>query len=159
MGSTTKYFVDATPSYPSVKRTYTKRDAIREANIRARAEGYRVNVKVTTTNGKLVHETKVQKIPVNNPEPVPAEKKHPTHKAATRGGRRAALGGADIPGWEVLYDKPRQNAQVLRRIEKSRNEANYMLYCTAHGTQRHLERMSEEGAVRRAGGWCGGCDA
>ena len=159
MGSTTKYFVDATPSYPSVKRTYTKPDAIREANIRARAEKYAVAVKVTTTNGKLVHETKVQQIPVNNPEPVPAAKKNTPRKAAARGGRRAGLGGADVAGWEVLYDKPRQNAQVLRRIEKSPNEANYMLYCTAHGTQHHLERMSDEGAVRRAGGWCGGCAA
>jgi len=72
-----------------------------------------------------------------------------------RGGRRAALGESVVPGWEVLYDKPRDAAQVVRHVESGRPG----LVCTRHAHVHELARQADEGKVRKAGGWCPGCAA
>jgi hypothetical protein len=68
---------------------------------------------------------------------------------------RAALGAASATGWELLYDKPKAGAEVGRRFLGEK--AQYALICKAHGHVHTLERLADEGRVRKAGGWCGAC--
>jgi hypothetical protein len=68
---------------------------------------------------------------------------------------RAAQGAASAEGWELLYDKPKAGAEVGRRYVGEK--AQYALICKAHGHVHALERLSDEGKVRKAGGWCPSC--
>ncbi|MFF9265768.1 hypothetical protein [Streptomyces longwoodensis] len=70
---------------------------------------------------------------------------------------RAALGAASATGWELLYDKPKAGAEVGRRFLGEK--AQYALICKAHGHVHRLERLADEGQVRKAGGWCSSCSA
>jgi len=71
-------------------------------------------------------------------------------KAVT--GRRAGLGESAARGWELLYDKPRQAAQVGRR------DGQYALICVNTGTAYALGKLVDERGARKAGGWCAaGC--
>jgi hypothetical protein len=72
-------------------------------------------------------------------------------KPARKTGRREALGASSVDGWELLYDKPKAGAEVVRQ------DGRYALACKAHKTLHHLARLSDEGAVRKAGGWCTEC--
>lgn len=91
----------------------------------------------------------------------PAEKATPaksasapmaTRKAASGTGRREALGASCVDGWELLYDKPRASAEVVRR------DGKYALACKQHKTLHPLARLTDEGKVRKAGGWCTDCN-
>ncbi|MFF9265771.1 hypothetical protein [Streptomyces longwoodensis] len=89
--------------------------------------------------------------PATEPAPVaPAAAPAPARKAA-----RAALGAASAPGWELLYDKPKAGAEVGRRYVDGRPQ--FSLICKAHGHVHELERLADEGKVRKAGGWCPSC--
>lgn len=55
-------------------------------------------------------------------------------------------------GWELLYNKPRANAQVVRN-----GQGAYALACTKHLTVHRLARLTDEGPTRKAGGWCPDC--
>jgi len=80
----------------------------------------------------------------------PRKKKASTAPSA---GRRAALGDASATGWELLYDKPKQNCEVGRRAGK------YALICKTHAHVHELSRLTEERAVRSNGAWCPSCTA
>jgi hypothetical protein len=89
--------------------------------------------------------------PATEPAPVaPAAAPAPAAKGA-----RAALGAASADGWELLYDKPKAGAEVGRRYVDGKPQ--YALICKAHRHVHTLERLSDEGKVRKAGGWCPSC--
>jgi hypothetical protein len=96
-----------------------------------------------------------QQAPAQTPAPtVPAsEPKAPQGdaKPARRTGRREALGASSVDGWELLYDKPKAGAEVVRQ------DSRYALACKTHKTLHHLDRLSDEGKIRKAGGWCTEC--
>ena len=71
--------------------------------------------------------------------------------AATNPARRLTSGQAAVTGWELLYDKPRQNCQVGRR------DKQYALICTEHRFVRELDKLTDERALRKVGGWCEEC--
>lgn len=76
----------------------------------------------------------------------------PAPRRATRkAARREALGAAVVPGWELLYDKPHQGAQVGRK------DGQYALLCTEHKTVHPVAKLVDERAARKAGGWCPSC--
>jgi len=77
--------------------------------------------------------------------------------AAAPAGRtpRAAQGVASVAGWELLYDKPKQGAEVGRRSVEGRPQ--YALICKAHGHAHELPRLTAERALRSNGGWCPSC--
>lgn len=99
-------------------------------------------IEVITTAGKWVFGRTVNDVPA-----IPAVS--PVAKKA----RRATQGASVVDGWELLYDKPKQNAQVVR------NDLGYGLACTTHKTVRVLVRLVEERALRQNGGWCHECTA
>lgn len=72
-------------------------------------------------------------------------------KPARKTGRRQALGASSVDGWELLYDKPKAGAEVVRR------DGSYALVCKTHKTLHPLARLSDEGPTRKAGGWCTEC--
>jgi len=88
------------------------------------------------------------------PAPVVEVKEMTAARPAART-TRAALGAASAPGWELLYDKPKAGAEVGRRAKGEKSE--YALICKAHGHVHPLARLSDEGQVRKAGGWCPSC--
>ncbi|MEV6401186.1 hypothetical protein AB0M39_41505 [Streptomyces sp. NPDC051907] len=69
---------------------------------------------------------------------------------------RQALGPASVTGWELLYDKPKQGCEVGRRFD-AQGKAHYALICKTSGTVHRLARLSDEGQVRKTGGWCPDC--
>ncbi|MFE2934910.1 hypothetical protein [Streptomyces sp. NPDC059278] len=71
--------------------------------------------------------------------------------ANTNRARRLADGQSAVTGWELLYDKPRQNAQVGRRDKK------YALICTTHKHAHPLEKLTDERELRKVGRWCPAC--
>ncbi|MFC4328275.1 hypothetical protein ACFPC0_10605 [Streptomyces andamanensis] len=75
--------------------------------------------------------------------------------AAPRKGAREALGEASAPGWELLYDKPKQGCEVGRRYVDGKPQ--YSLICKAHLHVHELPRLTTERTVRTAGGWCPSC--
>ncbi|MEV6401187.1 hypothetical protein AB0M39_41510, partial [Streptomyces sp. NPDC051907] len=74
---------------------------------------------------------------------------------APKAARRAAQGTASAPGWELLYDKPKQDCEVGRRWEDGKPV--YALICKAHGHVHSLERLTAERSLRANGGWCPEC--
>jgi hypothetical protein len=78
----------------------------------------------------------------NGPTPRPA---------ARKAARREGLGDAVVAGWELLYDKPRQAAQVARK------DGQYALLCTKHHHVHPVAKLVDERAARKAGGWCPSC--
>lgn len=72
-------------------------------------------------------------------------------KATRKAARREGLGDAVVSGWELLYDKPRQSAQVGRK------DGQYALLCTEHLTVHPVAKLVDERAARKAGGWCASC--
>jgi len=93
--------------------------------------------------------------PVETPAPAaPASEPTTPQSDATpvrKTGRRAAQGASSVDGWELLYDKPKAGAEVVRK------DGRYALACKTHRTLHHLDRLSDEGKVRKAGGWCTEC--
>ncbi|MFE2934909.1 hypothetical protein [Streptomyces sp. NPDC059278] len=88
--------------------------------------------------------------------PAPAETPAaPAAKAPAKGTRRAALGAASAPGWELLYDKPKQNCEVGRKYDGTK--PSYALICKAHAHVHPLARLTAERTIRTAGGWCPEC--
>ncbi|MFF9265766.1 hypothetical protein [Streptomyces longwoodensis] len=85
-----------------------------------------------------------------------AEVKEEAAPKAKRQGRREALGASVVDGWELLYDKPRQRAQVGRN-----DQGKYALICTDHKHAHLLPRLTAERGLR--GGhrsvWCPSCTA
>jgi hypothetical protein len=84
------------------------------------------------------------------------EEAAPKAPKAPRQGRREALGASVVDGWELLYDKPRQRAQV------GRNDAGkYALICTDHKHAHPLPRLTAERGLRggRRSVWCPSCTA
>lgn len=141
----------ATTRYIVLTNGVTGRDFARKERAVAEAEGFvavaregriSAQVQVATTGGKVVFdETITAPAPVRAPRPAKAGK-----------GLRAALGEAAVSGWELLYDKPRQNAQVGRK------DGQYALICTTHKTVHPVARLVDERTARKAGGWCSHCD-
>lgn len=74
--------------------------------------------------------------------------------APRRATRRPAQGASCVDGWEVLYDKPRARAQVVKNAE-----GGYGLVCTEHAHLVPLARLTDERGLRKAGGWCPSCAA
>lgn len=72
-----------------------------------------------------------------------------TQPKTARPTRREAQGASVVDGWDVLYDKPRAKAQVVKN-----SEGAYGLVCTEHKTVHPLARLTDERALRRDGGWC-----
>jgi len=87
--------------------------------------------------------------PAAAPAPAPAA------PAAPRKAAREALGASSATGWDLLYDKPKAGAEVGRRYVDGKPE--YALICKTHGHAHGLARLSDEGPVRKAGGWCPSC--
>lgn len=81
-----------------------------------------------------------------DPQPKP-----PTTRSTT--GRREALGASVVDGWDLLYDKPRQKAQV------GRNATGYALICTDHKKAHKLARLTQERGLRQGkrSAWCPDC--
>lgn len=75
--------------------------------------------------------------------------------AAAPKAARQALGASSAIGWDLLYDKPKAGAEVGRRYVDGKPE--FALICKAHGHAHRLARLSDEGSVRKAGGWCPTC--
>jgi hypothetical protein len=67
-------------------------------------------------------------------------------------GARPAQGASAASGWELLYDKPKQNAEVARRYTDGK--AEYALVCKATRHVHALPTLSAERAARKAGDWC-----
>jgi len=75
-------------------------------------------------------------------------------RTGTGGGtRREAQGDAAVEGWELLYDKPKQKAQVGRK------DGKYALICTTHKHAHPLTRLVQERGLRggRRSVWCPSC--
>ncbi|MFC4328278.1 hypothetical protein ACFPC0_10620 [Streptomyces andamanensis] len=158
--ATTRYTVAATAATEA--KVYSNlKAAKKEADRRALAAGY--DVEVVTNTGRLSYTATA---PVQAPAPdmaslinevkteaenALAEALLPVVKASGRATRREGLGEAAVTGWELLYDKPRQDCQVARR------NGEYALICTAHKFVRPVAKLVEERAVRKAGGWCPSC--
>jgi hypothetical protein len=72
------------------------------------------------------------------------------------GGRREAQGASAVEGWELLYDKPKQNAQVGRSAD-----GKYALICTTHQHAHPLNRLVQERGLRQGkrSVWCPQCTA
>ena len=82
------------------------------------------------------------------------ERDKPVRPARTGGGaRRESLGDAAAEGWELLYDKPKQNAQVGRK------DGKYALICTVHAHAHPLTRLVQERGLRqqKRSSWCPEC--
>lgn len=77
-----------------------------------------------------------------------------THVSSDGRRRVDAAGPSVIPGWDLVYDKPENNAQVIRR-----EESTYALACTLHLHAKALSTQNEERHWRETGGWCPGCVA
>jgi hypothetical protein len=88
------------------------------------------------------------------PAPAEAATPAPAPAPAPKGARKP-LGDASAPGWELLYDKPKAGAEVGRRYVDGKPQ--FSLICKAHGHVHKLDRLSDEGKVRKAGGWCPSC--
>ncbi|MEV4947009.1 HNH endonuclease signature motif containing protein [Streptomyces sp. NPDC053755] len=72
--------------------------------------------------------------------------------------RKAPEGPSCIEGWDVLYPKPLQNAEVIRRGRVLPPE--YGLACTVHRAYRSVgRRLLDERDLRAGprGEWCRGC--
>ncbi|MEV6401079.1 hypothetical protein AB0M39_40955 [Streptomyces sp. NPDC051907] len=85
-----------------------------------------------------------------------AKDPQPRQAAARRTGntgRREALGKSAVDGWELLYDKPRQKAQVGRK------DGKYALICTDHKHAHPLNRLVQERGLRsgKRSVWCPEC--
>jgi hypothetical protein len=83
------------------------------------------------------------------------ERDKPTRPARTGGGtRREALGASAVDGWELLYDKPKQKAQVGRN-----SDGKYALICTTHKHAHPLTRLVQERGLRggKRSVWCPQC--
>lgn len=84
------------------------------------------------------------------------ERDRPARPRAKRtgGGSRPTQGPSVVPGWDLLYDKPRQDAQVGKSPE-----GKYALICTKHKHAHPLQRLTQERGLR--GGsrtvWCPDC--
>jgi hypothetical protein len=83
----------------------------------------------------------------------------PVAKAAGGRARREALGASVVDGWELLYDKPKQRAQVGRRFVAGK--AEYALICTDHSHAHELARLTQERGLRggHRSAWCASCGA
>lgn len=81
------------------------------------------------------------------------KKDTPARRTSRRAARREALGESVVPGWELLYDKPRQDAQVGRK------DGKYALICTRHKTAHPLAKLVEERKLRQGERttWCSEC--
>ncbi|MFE2934830.1 hypothetical protein [Streptomyces sp. NPDC059278] len=110
----------------------------------------------------VVDETAIQEAPAVTETPAPAapaaEPTTPAEAPAApvaaqpktaRPTQREAQGASVVDGWDVLYDKPRAKAQVVKNTEGA-----YGLVCTEHKTVHPLARLTDERALRRDGGWC-----
>lgn len=89
------------------------------------------------------------------PAEAPAPAAPAARPAAARKGARAALGPSSADGWDLLYDKPKAGAEVGRRYVDGKPQ--FALVCKTHRHVHPLARLSDEGAVRKAGGWCPSC--
>lgn len=72
--------------------------------------------------------------------------------------RKVPEGPSCVAGWDVVYRKPRDNAEVIRRSGVVPPE--YGLACTLHREYRSVGRsMVDERPLRRGprGEWCPGC--
>lgn len=78
----------------------------------------------------------------------------PAKARAARTGRREALGPSVVEDWDLLYDKPRQKAQVGRNAA-----GKYSLICTDHKSAYTLARLTQERGLRggKRSVWCEGC--
>jgi hypothetical protein len=86
------------------------------------------------------------------------EKDKPVKVAKPRtggGGRRESLGASAVTGWELLYDKPKQDAQVGRNATTGK----YALICTKHQHAHELTRLVQERGLRggKRSVWCPSC--
>lgn len=143
-----------------VKATIKRNEVYRVTGEKSDRVGRAVFTKVTEIPAApapvaTVAETAPQ-APVETPAPAaPASEPTAPQSDATaaprKTGRRAALGASSVDGWELLYDKPKAGAEVVRQ------NGRYALACKTHRTLHHLDRLSDEGAVRKAGGWCTEC--
>ncbi|MEV6401119.1 hypothetical protein AB0M39_41165 [Streptomyces sp. NPDC051907] len=73
--------------------------------------------------------------------------------ANTNRARRLTDGQSAVTGWELLYDKPSQRAQVGRR------DKTYALICTDHKHAHQIEKLTDERGLRKGerSAWCPGC--
>lgn len=119
----------------------------------------------------------VKPIAITHPKPTKqaeAKRKEYTSKFVGNGGkvwdapesfekrgfvRKPSLGPSKVEGWEVLYDTPKKQEQLLRANDR----AEYAFYCTAtdengeaHDTFRPINSQSEAKAVGRTA-WCDKC--
>lgn len=83
--------------------------------------------------------------------PAPA----PAAPAAAPKGARPSLGASSAIGWDLLYDKPKAGAEIGRRYVDGKPE--FALICKEHGITYRLRKLSDEGKIRREGGWCSAC--
>jgi hypothetical protein len=78
----------------------------------------------------------------------------PARKAGGGGSRRESQGASVADGWELLYDKPKQKAQVGRN-----GDGKYALICTMHKHAHQLTRLVQERGLRggKRSVWCPQC--
>ncbi|MEV6401117.1 hypothetical protein AB0M39_41155 [Streptomyces sp. NPDC051907] len=158
--ASTRYIVTPTANYGE-KIMSNLKSAKREADLRAKGDRQECLV-MTLSTGRISHRAEapapvaaaaefdalLAEVKAEAAAPAPVAK---PLKAKAGKGLRAGLGAAAVAGWELLYDKPKQDCQVGRR------DGQYALICVEHKTVRPVGRLVEERAVRKAGGWCAEC--
>lgn len=175
----TTYRISGTP-HATERDMHNRKAAITEADNRARYAKYAVAVTVTTVaTGKVVHTVPARNTPalcttcgspqghcpntcteaikeeMNTTRPVTEDKPETPQPKPEQGKQyRAPLGAASMPGWDVLYDKPRAGYQVWR----STSGAGYALWCTKHEHCHQVPTLAAERAARQVGHWCPGCE-
>ena len=163
----TRYLVTATANHAEKVMSNLK-SARREADLRAKGDRQEVRV-VTVASGRVSYTAPapatadefaalIREIQEEAPaaEPVKATEPKKTAKAVKRAAvRREALGRSSAKGWELLYDKPKQGAEVGRRYVDGK--AEYALICKSTGFVRNLIRLTSERGLRKTGNWCDNC--
>lgn len=179
--ASTRYTIAATTQH-DLRTMSNLKSARREADRRADATGRPVTV-TTEATGRISYTATPQALPIADQAEVEAVLATDDRKEALTGvasvilraiaqatqraedapqgpvrparpARREALGASVVPGWELLYDKPKQDAQVGRN-----DQGKYALICTRHNHAHTLPRLTAERGLRggKRSAWCPSC--
>jgi hypothetical protein len=132
--ATAHYITKATSVHADAH--YSRKEyAIRQAEARAKALGWAEEVTVVTSRtGKVVFRTEVKEAPAPKAPRV----------------RREAIAPAALPGWEVIYNKPRAGYQLLRATTGT----GWAVLCTTHGEMHEAKTLAEAARAAKDRTWC-----
>lgn len=134
--ATTHYITKSTSAHADAH--YSRKEyGVRQADARAKALNYTEEVTVVTSKGQVVYRTEVKEAPAPKAPRV----------------RREAIAPAALPGWEVVYNKPRAGYQILR----AQDGTGWAVYCTTHGDFAEAKTLAEAAAMAQdRTAWCTG---